>query len=133
MQPWEHLETPIAGIAGLGAGTRHCSFLRHVLFASGRSSYWKRKKAKTRNRKTTVNDMKLETIKTDGLLKTQDFTHLRRVQEYPKHNGTSLRLAFPRALTRASREYLRGLRAAEIAAWELTGGDYLLSHDTRAA
>jgi hypothetical protein len=27
-----------------------------------------------------------------------------------------------------TRAYLRCLRAAEMAAWELTGGDYLLSH-----
>jgi len=26
------------------------------------------------------------------------------------------------------RSYLRGLRAAEMAAWERSGGDYLLSH-----
>ncbi len=77
--------------------------------------------------------MKLETINTDGLLQTQDFRHLRRVQEYPKHNRVSLRLVFPRAITRASREYLRRLRAAEMAAWELSGGDYLVPRDTRVA
>ena len=30
-----------------------------------------------------------------------------------------------------ARAYLRRLRAAEMAAWEVTGGDYLLSHASR--
>ena len=45
----------------------------------------------------------------------------------PKRIGTSLPLT-PRApSSAATREYFRSLRAAEMAAWEMTGGDCLRS------
>ena len=71
--------------------------------------------------------MKPESINTNEALPTHDFRHPRSEVKYPKHVRASLRLMSPPALTAANREYLRGLRAAEMAAWTLSGGDYLLS------
>ena len=39
-----------------------------------------------------------------------------------------LSLITPTILTMEARAYLRNLRAAEMTDWEMTGGDYLLSH-----
>src|SRR5262245_32000343 len=97
------------------------NFWVSVLIASRRSSYRKRINGKD-------DDMKLETINTDGATSTkQNFRRLRKLEEYPKHEHVSLRFMSPPAVAAASREYWRGLRAAEMAAWTQSGGDYLLS------
>jgi hypothetical protein len=71
--------------------------------------------------------MKLETINTDDALPTHDFGNRQGEEKYPQRSRVRLPLMALRVGTAASREYLRGLRAAEMAAWKLSGGDYLLS------
>jgi hypothetical protein len=71
--------------------------------------------------------MKLEAINTDHALATHDFRNRRGEEKYPKRSRVCLPLMSLRVGTAASREYLRGLRAAEMAAWKLSGGDYLRS------
>jgi len=64
---------------------------------------------------------------------TNDETSIRQRRSHwaedksPKHNRISVPLISLPKRNIAARAYFRGLRAAEMAAWELTGGDYLLS------
>jgi hypothetical protein len=81
------------------------------------SRYWK----------TTVKDMKLEAINTDAALTTHDFRKRRGEEKYPQRIHVHVPLMSLRVGTAAGREYMRELRAAEMAAWKLSGGDYLLS------
>jgi|GEM_PF-6939425 len=81
--------------------------------------------------KPTDRIMKLKTMNTDTALPTHYFRLLRTGEKYPRNTRISLPLMPPPGVTTASREYWRGLRAAEMAAWKLTGGDYLLSSAAR--
>jgi hypothetical protein len=74
--------------------------------------------------------MKLEAINTDDALPSNDFRNRQGERKYPMRIRVCLPLMSLRVGTTASREYLRGLRAAEMAAWKLSGGDYLRSRAT---
>ena len=66
-------------------------------------------------------------MNTDDALATHDFRNRSGEEKYPMRARVCLPLPSVRVGRAASREYLRGLRAAEMAAWKLSGGDYLLS------
>jgi len=48
-------------------------------------------------------------------------------RKLPKRIGTSLPLTPAAPSTAAARAYFQSMRAAEMAAWEMIGGDYLRS------
>jgi hypothetical protein len=70
--------------------------------------------------------MKIENRETNE--ETSIRQHSGHLEEHsPKHIRVSVPLISLPKRNMEARAYLRGLRAAEMAAWELTGGDYLLS------
>jgi hypothetical protein len=71
--------------------------------------------------------MKLESINSDDALTTHGFRNRWEEEKYPQCGRVRLSLTSLRVGAATSREYLRGLRAAEMAAWKLSGGDYLVS------
>src|SRR5262245_61642300 len=87
----------------------------------------KSRNAQSRSRMRTVHDMKLETITMDEAQAANDFRICRGEQRLAGPIRLNLPSRYPRTGTSANRAYLRGLRAAEMTAWELSGGDYLLS------
>ena len=68
-----------------------------------------------------------EATNTDDLLATRDFRNRSGKECYSKPVPVCLPLMSVRVGTGAGRDYLRVLRAAEMEAWELSGGDYLRS------
>jgi hypothetical protein len=70
--------------------------------------------------------MKIETIKSDDISPIHQLRNHWREDNAPQHLRVDLPLISLPGRTATVRAYLRGLRAAEMAAWEQTGGDYLL-------
>jgi hypothetical protein len=71
--------------------------------------------------------MKLEAMYSNDALLANDFRNRLREEKHPEHIRGCLPLRSLRVGAAAGREYLRGLRAAEMEAWNLSGGDCLLS------
>jgi len=71
--------------------------------------------------------MKVETSKLNDKTVSCYRTSHRVEVRFPKPIRVDIPLTYLSQRTTVAREYLRGLRAAEMAAWESTGGDYLLS------
>ena len=71
--------------------------------------------------------MKFETSKLNDNASVCHRTSHRVEVRFPKPTRVDIPLTSLSEHTKVAREYLRGLRAAEMAVWELTGGDYLLS------
>jgi hypothetical protein len=93
-----------------------------VLITAAHSSYKQREH---------IDDMKTDNAKTSP----ETRFHLRASQRPGnpcfEHAQSSFPSPFASSRTTAARAYWRGLHAAEMAAWEMTGGDYLLPHCAR--
>jgi hypothetical protein len=71
--------------------------------------------------------MTIEMTKDDSAFRNNE-TMARRLTRHAMNSRIAKRPMLPKlAIASLSREYLRSLRAAEMAAWEMTGGDFMLA------